>query len=130
MPQRQRRKRRKRREEHSRRPGPSLRISVVTGATVSAGTVLGLSSTAIAASAHFLVDTNSDSAAQTGCDAGTPNDCSLRGAITDANTNGNPADFDYITFASNLSGQMITLGGTELPPLRRSSTSTDPGRTS
>ncbi|KAB2901472.1 MAG: hypothetical protein F9K31_01895 [Dokdonella sp.] len=49
----------------------------------------------LASAATFIVDTTSDAVLDT-CDAGSPDDCSLRGAIGLANAN---ADADTITFA-------------------------------
>jgi CSLREA domain-containing protein len=54
-----------------------------------------------AAAADFEVNTLSDAAAD-GCTAG-PGGCTLRDAITDANTTGGP---DTITFASGLTGEL------------------------
>ncbi|MEM7116269.1 MAG: choice-of-anchor D domain-containing protein [Chloroflexota bacterium] len=55
----------------------------------------------------LVVDTTSDSAALTTCDDGTPNDCSLRGAITTANSN---ADTTTISFNIGGGAQTIILG--------------------
>ena len=55
----------------------------------------------------FKVDTSADNPALTACTAA-PNDCSLRGAITRANTN---PGLDTITFASVTNGAPIVLTG-------------------
>jgi hypothetical protein len=70
--------------------------------------LLGISSTAGAA--VFQVDNKTDSGALSAC-TGAAGDCSLRGAVTAANTGGGP--IDNVTFKSGLSGQ-ITLTGGEL----------------
>jgi len=116
MSRRQRRDRKARRERHGHRRGFQTKHSLITGATISAGAVLGLSSTAAASSHTYTVDTTNDaSTAVTGtaCTSA-PSDCTLRGAIDDANTNGNPSDIDYITFASSVSGT-ITLAYGAIP---------------
>jgi hypothetical protein len=46
----------------------------------------------IALSAVFTVDRTDDNAAATACLDGTPNDCSLRGAVIASNGGGNPDD--------------------------------------
>jgi hypothetical protein len=95
----------------TRRHGLTLRKSLVTGAGVSAGAVLGLAPAASAAS--FAVDTTADTAATAGeCTSPSSTDCSLRQAIDAANTNTDPTTIDSITFNSNVTGT-ITLG-TEL----------------
>jgi hypothetical protein len=104
----QRRRLQARREGHTLRGGWQTRHSVITGATISAGALLGISSTAGAAT--FQVDNTTDNGALTLC-TGAAGDCSLRGAVSDANTGGGP--IDNVTFRSGLSGQ-ITLTGGEL----------------
>jgi hypothetical protein len=105
---RRRRKRQERRWKHAELRGWQTRHSVITGATVSAGALLGISSTASAA--VFQVDNKTDNGALTAC-TGAALDCSLRGAVTAANTGGDA--IDNVTFKSDLSGQ-ITLTGGEL----------------
>jgi hypothetical protein len=105
---RRRRKRHERRRKHAEPRGWQTRHSVITGATISAGALLGISSTAGAA--VFQVDNKTDSGALSAC-TGAAGDCSLRGAVTAANTGGGP--IDNVTFKSGLSGQ-ITLTGGEL----------------
>ena len=61
----------------------------------------------VAAADPFDVDTNADNPALTACTAD-PGDCSLRGAITRANTNGGP---DTITFAAVTNVDPIVLTG-------------------
>jgi hypothetical protein len=46
----------------------------------------------IALSAVYNVDRTDDNAAATACDDGTPNDCSLRGAVIASNGGGDAAD--------------------------------------
>jgi hypothetical protein len=111
MARRQRRRRQRRRREHARIDGWTLRRSLVTGAGISAGTVLGLASTASAAT--FAVDTTADTAPAAGeCTLPTV-DCSLRQAIDAANLSPNPVgSFDYITFNSSVTGTIAV--GSEL----------------
>jgi hypothetical protein len=112
MSRRQRRQRQVRPEQHVRLDGWRTRHSVLTGATISAGALLGIGSTAGAAT--FVVDNTTDTPALTGCDPGIAADCSLRGAITDANANLDAPTIDYITFASGVTGT-ITLTHGQLP---------------
>jgi hypothetical protein len=112
MARRQRRRRQRRRHEHAEGRGFGLRSSLITGAGISAGAALGLSSTASAAT--FQVDNTTDNNAATTCDLGTANDCSLRQAITLANSNADPSTIDYITFASSVTGT-ITLTHNQIP---------------
>jgi hypothetical protein len=65
-----------------------------------------------AAQASLDVDNTTDSGALSTC-AAPANDCSLRGAITTANSSPGP---DNITFAAGVTGS-ITLGGTQLPTI-------------
>jgi hypothetical protein len=86
---------------------------VITGASVGAGALLGISSAA--AGATFQVDRGDDQVPPTGAACtSAPNDCTLRGAIDDANSNANPSTIDYITFASSVTGT-ITLSHNQLP---------------
>jgi len=88
---------------------------VISGATITAGALVGFSSTAAAAT--FQVDRGDDPGlpdpTATSCTAAA-SDCSLRGAIQRANTNANPTQIDYITFASSVTGT-ITLTHNQLP---------------
>ena len=58
------------------------------------------------AATTFTVDKSDDSAAAGACDAATPNDCSLRGAITVAN---NTAGADTINFADGITTVTLAL---------------------
>ncbi len=69
--------------------------------------------------ATFIVDRADDVAGATACDPVVPNDCSLRGAIINANANG--AGLDIIQF--NIGGgnaQTITMSSTPLPDIQTS----------
>ena len=59
----------------------------------------------IALSAVFNVDRTDDNAAATACDDGTPNDCSLRGAVIAANLGGD----DEIILPSGI--YTLSIGG-------------------
>ena len=107
MSARQRKRRLERRQRAARTTSKGARIAAGAGITV--GAVLG--STASAQAATFVVD-RSDDTNVIGCDSGTPNDCTLRGALNDAAANGVA---DEITFAAAITG--ITLGGTQLPTI-------------
>jgi predicted outer membrane repeat protein len=99
---RQRRRRQERRRHHAER---RTRRSLISGAGVTAGAVLGIASPALADS--FYVNRGGDAGDLT-CDA----TCTLRDAIDDANTNGNGSS---IFFQSNLTGATITLTGGDIP---------------
>jgi predicted outer membrane repeat protein len=109
MARKQKRRRERRRHRHAQRRGLSLQKSLITGAGISAGAVLGLAPAASAAS--FAVDTTADTGATAGeCTSASSTDCSLRQAIDAANTAPNPVGlFDYITFNSDVTGT-ITVG--------------------
>jgi hypothetical protein len=98
MAKRQQRRRQERRRQHAER---RIRRSVITGAGMTAGAVLGVASPAMADT--FTVKTGGDAGDLT-CDA----TCTLRDAIDDANSNSNGS---LILFASNLTGTTITLTG-------------------
>src|SRR5262245_23113685 len=101
MASRQRRRRHERRREHARQGGLSLRRSVLTGAGVTAGAVLGLSSPALAESIQV---TELGDAGVGGCDSS----CTLREAISAANgTDG----YDVVYFQSGLTGTVTLTGG-------------------
>jgi uncharacterized repeat protein (TIGR01451 family) len=102
MASRQRRRRQERRQRHAQRRGWSTSRSVITGAGLTAGAVLGIGGTAQAA--DFTVTNLSDGAAPG--PAG-----SLRKAITDANAN---PGADTIIFNASLSGS-IFLAGPSIP---------------
>jgi predicted outer membrane repeat protein len=110
MAKRQRRRRHERRRKHSEgsegRSWPTRR-SVITGAGLTAGAVLGMSS--VAQGADYYVDQNDDPGAS-GCTYADHDDCSLRGAITKANAT---IATDYVLFESGVTGT-ITLGS-EIP---------------
>ena len=92
MAKRQRRRRQERRRRHSRQSGVPLRTSVVTGASLTAGALLGMGG--VAHATDFTVTNLSDGPAP-------GPDGSLRKAIADANANSGP---DNIIFDSSLSG--------------------------
>ena len=112
MSRRQRRERRARRKGHADPTALRTRQSLITGATVTAGALIGFSSTATAA--DFQVDNLGDDGLKVQCMPAVADDCSLRGAVTTANSGGDA--IDNITFQSGLSGQ-ITLTGGEIPIL-------------
>jgi predicted outer membrane repeat protein len=108
MAKRQRQRRRERRWEHAKRQGWRTRHSVVTGAGIAAGAVLGLSSSAQAASTHYYVgNTDGSSTAASDCYDPTNTDCTLADAIDAANANSGYSDVIY--FSSTISGQPIVL---------------------
>ena len=106
MSRRQRRERRSRRQRHAEPRALRTRQSLITGATVTAGALVGFSSTA--AAADFQVDNLGDSGLDAQCTSA-PADCSLRGAVTTADSGGDA--IDHITFQSGLSGQITLTGG-------------------
>jgi hypothetical protein len=71
-----------------------------------------------AQAATLTVGSTDDTTGATDCAVATNNDCTLRDAIEDANVTA----ASTITFASALSGDTITLGGTELPQITAYST--------
>jgi hypothetical protein len=71
-----------------------------------------------AQAATLTVGSTADTTGATDCAVATNNDCTLRDAIEDANVTA----ASTITFASALSGDTITLGGTELPQITAYST--------
>jgi predicted outer membrane repeat protein len=114
MAKRQRQRRKERRQRHSR--GWQTRHSVITGAGLVAGAALGLASPASAAGPLYLtVDNTNDPNSSGACDYNVANDCSLRQAITDANTNS--GQYDYIYFQSGLTGtiSLTTASGGQIP---------------
>jgi hypothetical protein len=112
MAKRQLRRRQERRRQHAEREprhGWQTRHSLITGAGVTAGAVLGLASPALAD--NFVVDSNLDNGDGT-CATGS---CTLRDAINDANGFHFGDQTSKIYFAASLTGQTITLSGSELP---------------
>jgi hypothetical protein len=110
MSKRQRRCAEKRRRHQADRQG-HLRRSLATGAGVTVGATLLMGGAAQAA-CTCTVDSLLDTA--------DPGHTTLRDAITSANQLGN--EYSTITFASGLSGDTITLNGTELPHITNSTT--------
>jgi CSLREA domain-containing protein len=100
MSHRVRRKREERRRKHADRRGWGIRHSVITGAGLTAGAVVGLTSPAFGA--DYTVNNTYDP----GDGSCTPGGCTLREAVTYANAHPGP---DNIQFQSGLSGT-ITLG--------------------
>jgi hypothetical protein len=82
------------------------RILAGTSLSLGASLVTGASAQAV----EYEVDNVTDNAGLTTCAPVTPNDCSLRGAIADSNTQ---AGTDDVTFVAGLTGT-ITLGGTDI----------------
>jgi hypothetical protein len=101
MAKRQRRRRDERRQEHAKRRGWQTRHSVITGAGLAAGAALGFSSPA--AADDFTVDKLGDPAGAGACNDVIADDCSLRQAVADANTN---SGYDNIFFNTTLSGNI------------------------
>ncbi len=116
MSARQRRRRSERRKEAAR--GSDVRRRrVLAGAGITLGVGLGLASTAQANPHTFTVGSTADTTGASDCESNTTNtDCTLRDAITAANTNGNPADQDTIVFASAITGSAHTITLTTHPP--------------
>jgi hypothetical protein len=108
MAKRQRRRRQVRRREHAKLAGWKTRHSVITGAGIAAGAVLGVSSPAVAQTT-FEVNAANDLGDGT-CEV-TTNECTLRDAIDDANAT---AGYDYVTFQSGITGT-INLTAGEIP---------------
>ena len=106
MARKQRRRRQERRQEHARRE-KRTRHSVITGAAVTAGGILGVAQPAFADT--FVVNAADDTGDGI-CQDATAGDCTLRDAVLESNDN--TGVFDHITFASSITG--VTLGGTEL----------------
>ena len=99
MTRRRRRKHEKRRRHRSQPPWGSHH-SLITGAGVTAGAVLGLASPAMAT--DWVVN-NTLGGGDNACVQ--PTDCTLRDAVYNANLN---AGFDTIHFASGLSGTITS----------------------
>jgi hypothetical protein len=106
MASRQRRRREERRRRHAERGGWQTRHSVITGAGITAGALLGIASPAAAAPLYLTVTQPGDSGDGT-CDA----TCTLRDAVEDGNANA--GQYDYIYFGSSISGSVLT--GGEIP---------------
>ncbi len=79
---------------------------LAAGAGLSLGAVFGLTATAQAT--DYTVDRTDDPAGAGGCLLATPNDCSLRQAINDAQSAPNSPTVDRVLFQSGMSGT-ITL---------------------
>jgi CSLREA domain-containing protein len=107
MVKRQRRRRQERRREHARREGWTTRHSVITGAAITAGGMLGIAQPALAD--DFTVNSTADNGDGT-CQDVTAGDCTLRDAIYDSEAD---AGSSTIHFASSVTGT-ITLDGDEL----------------
>jgi hypothetical protein len=105
MSRRQHRERHSRRKRHGEQRGWRTRQSLITGATVTAGALVGFSSTATAADFQ-VTNTNDSTVGDANCLAG---NCTLRQAVTAANNGGDA--IDNITFQSGLSGQIDLTNG-------------------
>src|SRR6476661_1498740 len=105
MSRRQRRERRDRRKQHSRPTRLRTRQSLITGATVTAGALVGFTSTAVAQDFQ-VTNLNDSTVGDANCLSG---NCTLRQAVTAANTGG--GSFDNVTFQSGLSGQITLTNG-------------------
>ena len=81
----------------------------VAGAGISVSATLGLTATAQAA--DYTVDRTDDPAGPGGCVLATPNDCSLRQAIDDAQSAPNSPTVDRVLFQSSLSGTITLIPG-------------------
>jgi parallel beta helix pectate lyase-like protein len=115
MSRRQRRREEKRRRHEGDHEG-HLGRSLATGAGVTVGATLLMGGMAQAAT--LTVGSTDDTSGATDCAVATNTDCTLRDAIEDANA----APGSTITFASAISGDAITLNGTELPQITAYST--------
>jgi hypothetical protein len=111
-------KRQRRRAEKRKRHQGEQRLgrSLATGAGVTVGATLLMGGAAQAAT--LTVGSTDDTTGATDCAVATNTDCTLRDAIEDANLDPGST----IVFASALSGDAITLGGTELPQITAYST--------
>ena len=83
---------------------------MLTGAGITLGVGLGLTSTAQAPPQTFTVGSTADTALGGACGNPSNTDCTLRDAIDASNADLNPFDQDTILFASALTGSTITLG--------------------
>jgi len=83
--------------------------------------ILFLTLFSAANAATFIVDRTDDLAGATACNAVTPNDCSLRGAIINANANGAGADIIQFNVGGG-NAQTITMSSTALPDIQTSLT--------
>jgi predicted outer membrane repeat protein len=92
----------------------SKQLAAGAGITVGATLLMG----GAAQAATLTVGSTDDTTGATDCAVATNTDCTLRDAIEDANAT--PAS--TIVFASAISGDTITLGGTELPQITAYST--------
>jgi hypothetical protein len=115
MSRRQRRRVEMRRRDQSNHEG-HLGRSLATGAGVTVGATLLIGGAAQAAT--LTVGSTADTTGAMDCAQATNTDCTLRDAIEDANA----APGTTITFASAISGDAITLNGTELPQITAYST--------
>jgi parallel beta helix pectate lyase-like protein len=115
MNRRQRRRVEKRRRHEGDHEG-HLSRSLAKGAGVTVGATLLMGGMAQAAT--LTVGSTDDTTGAIDCAVATNTDCTLRDAIEDANA----APGSTITFASALSGDAITLAGTELPQITAYST--------
>jgi predicted outer membrane repeat protein len=108
MAQRRRRRREQRRRKHAKRGGWQTRGSVITGAGLTAGALLGFGAQAQADT--FVVDRSDDDGVGgvQGCTAA-PNDCDLRGAVNRSNTTATIDD--DIRFESTITGTTLSFGG-------------------
>jgi hypothetical protein len=111
-------KRQRKRAEKRRRHQGEERVgrSIATGAGLTVGATLLMGGAAQAAT--LTVGSNEDTTGAIDCANATNTDCTLRDAIEDANADPGST----ITFASALSGDAITLDGTELPQITAYST--------
>ena len=82
---------------------------LAAGAGLSLGAALGLTATAQAT--DYTVDRTDDPAGAGGCVLATPNDCSLRQAINDAQSAPNTPTVDRVLFQSGLSGTITLVQG-------------------
>jgi CSLREA domain-containing protein len=89
----------------------ATRRRLVASGGMTAGALLAMAGTAQAAPITYTVGTNADASSGGACTTPTNSDCSLREAITLANTN---AGADTIVFNSNLTGSTITLSTGEM----------------
>jgi hypothetical protein len=115
MSRRQRRRvemRRRHEEDSGRRFGRSLATGA--GVTVGATVLMG----GVAQAATLTVGSTADTTGSTDCAVPANTTCTLRDAIEDANADPGST----IVFASALSGDAITLSGTELPQITAYST--------
>lgn len=108
MRKRQRRKREKLRRHEPRQRRDGIARQLATGAGLTVGATLLVGGVAQAAPITYTVGSLADTTGATDCATPTNTDCTLRQAITDADSN---SGADMIVFRSGLTGTITLTGG-------------------